>query len=229
MSSLPDFNVLDPLNLGGGKGPDITIREALDPGGIGINKNGLLEGKFPGSWGSGGGGQGMTPQEQLAYNEAQPYLQEYNSGVLDPANQALVNQGDTNQTAAALQSFANAGMSNSTSQFALTGNVTPGSKTGGFQAGAGSAIDVQKATETQQILQQDLSNAMAYLGVAAGDANAMTQLNLNQNAEVVSALGAASSAFGDLLGNQGIITAQQQQLDNYTASYGADNYGQTVA
>lgn len=145
---------------------------------------------------------GMTPQEQEAYNLAQPYLAEYESGKLNANDQALVNQGDTNSTAAALQSFASSGMSASSSQFGVTGKVTKPTATTGFQAGSGSGIDLQKASNTQAILSQDLQNGLAYLGVAAGDAQALTAVNLSENAQVVASLGAASASFGQIFGNQ---------------------------
>lgn len=157
---------------------------------------------------------GMTPQEQLAYNAAQPYLAEYSSGKLNANDQAEVNLGDTNQTAAALQSFASSGMGASSSQFAQTGKVTKGNASGGMQAGAGSAIDVNKASATQQILTNDLNTGLAYLGVASGDAQALTAVNLQQNSNVVAMLGAASMAFGNILGQ----TGPSQDLTNQDTS-----------
>lgn len=144
----------------------------------------------------------MTPEEVEAYNAAQPFLSEYESGTLNPANTALVNQADTNATEAALQGFANAGISNSTARVQTTGTIQH--PTGQpLQAGAGSGIDVAKASNTQQILQTDLQNGLAYLGVASGDAQALSSLNLTQNANITDSLGAASEAFGKIYGGAG--------------------------
>jgi hypothetical protein len=143
----------------------------------------------------------MTPQELLAYNAAQPFLQEYQSGKLNPADKALVRQADTNATEAALQSFANAGISDSTARVQTVGTVKHVGS--GVQAGSGSGIDVAKASNTQQILQTDLQNALAYLGVASGDAQALTGVNLTQNANITASLGAASEAFGKIYGGAG--------------------------
>lgn len=149
----------------------------------------------------------MTPQEIAAYNAAQPFLAEYNSGTLNSANQALVNQADTNATESAAQSFANAGMTNSSSAMATIGTVTPGTIKGnvatGVQAGAGSGIDLVKASNTQQILQSDLNNALAYLGVASGDAQALSAVNLQANENIAASLQQASKSFGTIAGSPG--------------------------
>lgn len=151
----------------------------------------------------------MSSPEQLALNSAQPYLAEYQSGQLDPANQAAVNQADTNATSAALQSFANAGILDSTSRFATTGNVKGG------QAGASSAIDVGKATQTQGILQQDLNIGLDYLGIASGDANAQMALQVAQNQQIASDLQTASQSLGQIYGSY-----QQNQVAAQTGGTG---------
>ena len=165
-----------------------------------------------------------TPQEQQAYDAAQPFLAEYNSGKLDPANKALVQQADTNSTEAALQSFANSGMISSSSRMQTTGVVKPGNANRGLQAGAGSNIDVAKASNTQQILTTDLNNALAYLGVAAGDAQALTAVNLQQNQNIVDALGAASQAFGKIYGSQPGTTSGLTQVNEAQQVNDAANF-----
>ena len=184
-------NVSDPLHI-------------WSPGSTGAG-----HGAFGGMLFGGSNGAGMSPEEQLALKSAQPYLDEYQSGQLDPANKAAVNQADTNATSAALQSFANAGILDSTSRFATTGNVKGG------QAGASSAIDVGKATQTQGILQQDLNIGLDYLGIASGDANAQMALQVAQNQQIASDLQTASQSLGQIYGSY-----QQNQVAAQTGGTG---------
>ncbi|MHB8406308.1 MAG: hypothetical protein ACYDCJ_12890 [Gammaproteobacteria bacterium] len=210
---------LDPLNLTGlnnGNSISGNIQNTLDPlhlwSGGSTGGNQWVGGALFGNKST----AGMTPEEQLALSQAEPYLAEYQSGKLDPANQGAVNQADTNATSAALQSFANAGMLNSSSEFATTGQVQKnkaGVSTG--QAGVSSAIDLGKQTQTQAILQQDLNIGLDYLGIASGDASAQMALQVAQNQQIASDLQSASQSFGQIYGSY-----QQNQLAAQTASTG---------
>ena len=139
----------------------------------------------------------MSPQEVLAYNQGESYLTQYKSGQLAPADKVAVKQADANSTASILQTMANAGMSSSTTQFALTGYTQDG------QAGGGSEVDMQKASNTQSVLSSYLQDAIGYLGVASGDAAAMASVNLNQSQQIIGLMGAASQSFGSILGSMG--------------------------
>lgn len=148
----------------------------------------------------GGGGSSspsQTPAEAEAYQAAQPFLQEYNSGKLNAPNQAAVNLIDTNQTANTLQQFASSGMLGDSQLANLVGTVKKGGATGGMQAGAGSVIDLSKLSLTQQILQSDLNTGMAYLSISSGQAADLAGVQQEQSSLLANALGsAANSAAG---------------------------------
>lgn len=147
----------------------------------------------------GGSSPAQTPAETMAYKAAQPFLQEYNSGKLTPADQAVANLADTNQTASTLQQFAASGMLGDSQLGNLLGTVKKGDATSGMQAGAGSEVDLSKLTLTQQILQSDLNTGMAYLQISSGQAADLAGVQQEQSQILAQALGkAASSAAGIL-------------------------------
>lgn len=145
----------------------------------------------------------QTPAEAMAYKAAQPYLAEYNSGALNPADQALVNLGDTNSTATALQNFAQMGMLGSSALGLTTGIVTKGGASGGMQAGAGSSIDLSKLSNTQQILQTDLKIGMDYLQISSGQAADLAGIQQEQSNMLANALGTAAGAAVNIFGPSG--------------------------
>lgn len=170
----------------------------------------------------------QTPAESMAYKAAQPFLQEYNSGVLNPADQAVVNLGDTNSTATTLQNFAQMGMLGSSALGLTTGVVTKGGPSGGMQAGAGSSIDLSKLSNTQKILQSDLQIGMDYLQISSGQAANLAGIQQEQSALLANALGtmagAAVNIFGPSGGNGGnpgtdIMGTQSQNNPFYTGNF----------
>lgn len=144
-----------------------------------------------------------TPAEAEAYQAAQPYLNEYNSGKLNAADQATANLADTNQTAGILQSFASSGMSGSSALASLVGNVTKGNASEGMQAGAGSTVDLNKLTLTQQILQSDLNTGMAYMQISAGQAADLAGAQQEQSQMLADAFGKAAGGFASIMGSGG--------------------------
>lgn len=155
--------------------------------------------------GKGGGSSqpSQTPAEAMAAQQAQPFLAEYNSGRLSASDQALVNQANTNQTAVALQSLAGSGMAASSSLGTLVGTVSKPSSTGGFQAGAGSSIDLSKLSLSQQILQSDLQTGMAYLQISSGQAADLAGIQADQSAAMAKSLSVASESLASVLGTAG--------------------------
>ena len=141
----------------------------------------------------------QTPAEAMAYQQAQPFLQEYNSGRLNAPNQAVVNLADTNQTASTLQQFASSGMLGSSSLANLVGTVKKGDASGGMQAGAGSVIDLSKLSLTQHILQTDLNTGMAYLSISSGQAADLAGVQQEQSAALANALGVAANSAAGIL------------------------------
>lgn len=150
--------------------------------------------------GKGGSSQpSQTPAEAMAYRQAQPFLEEYNSGKLNAPNQAVVNLADTNQTASTLQQFASSGMLGSSQLANLVGTVKKGDASGGMQAGAGSVIDLSKLSLTQQILQTDLNTGMAYLSISSGQAADLAGVQQEQSAALANALGVAANSAAGIL------------------------------
>jgi len=145
----------------------------------------------------------QTPAEAMAYQQAQPFLQEYNSGKLNAPNQAVANLADTNQTASTLQQFANSGMLGDSSLANLVGTVKKGNASGGMQAGAGSVIDLSKLSLTQQILQTDLNTGMAYLSISSGQAADLAGVQQEQSAALAQALGKAADSAAGILSSSG--------------------------
>lgn len=145
----------------------------------------------------------QTPAEAEAYQAAQPYLDEYNSGKLNKADQASANLADTNQTAGTLQSFASSGMLGSSALASLVGKVTKGNARHGMQAGAGSTIDLNKLTLTQQILQNDLTTGMAYMQISAGQAADLAGVQQEQAQVLADAFGKAAGGFASIMGSGG--------------------------
>ena len=152
--------------------------------------------------GKGGGGSApaTTPAEAQASASAQPYLAEYNSGKLNATDQATVNLADTNQTAAALQSFAESGMGASTSLGQAVGTVKKGTSTAGMQAGAGSAVDLSKLSLSNQILNYDLQMVQAYLQISSGQAADLATIQQDQAQATAAAFGKVSQSFAQILG-----------------------------
>lgn len=151
--------------------------------------------------GKGGGGSPQTtPAEQQASASAQPYLAEYNSGRLNSTDQQTVNLADTNQTAAALQSFAESGMGASTSLGQAVGTVTKGTSTTGMQAGAGSAVDLSKLSLTNQILNYDLQMGQAYLQISSGQAADLATIQQDEAQATAAAFSKISQSFASILG-----------------------------
>lgn len=149
---------------------------------------------------SGGGSPRTTPAEQQASASAQPYLAEYNSGKLNDADQATVNLADTNQTAAALQSFAESGMGASTSLGQAVGTVKKGDSTMGMQAGQGSAVDLSKLSLTNQILNYDLQMGQAYLQISSGQAADLATIQQDEAQATAAAFSKISQSFAQILG-----------------------------
>lgn len=150
--------------------------------------------------GGGGGSPSTTPAEAQASASAQPYLAEYNSGKLNATDQSTVNLADTNQTAAALQSFAESGMGASTSLGQAVGTVTKGTSTHGMQAGAGSAVDLSKLSLTNQILNYDLQMGQAYLQISSGQAADLATIQQDQAQATAQAFSHISQSFAQILG-----------------------------
>lgn len=150
--------------------------------------------------GGGGGSPQTTPAEQQASNSAQPYLAEYNSGQLNANDQSTVNLADTNQTAAALQSFAESGMGASTSLGQAVGTVKKGTSTTGMQAGAGSAVDLSKLSLTNQILNYDLQMGQAYLQISSGQAADLASIQQDEAQAQAAAFSKISQSFASILG-----------------------------
>lgn len=141
----------------------------------------------------------QTPAEAMAYRQAQPFLQEYNSGKLNAADQATVNLADTNKTASTLQQFASSGMLGDSQLANLVGIVKKGGATGGMQAGAGSEIDLSKLSLTQATLQNDLNVGMAYLQISSGQAADLASVQAEQSAALANALGSAANSAAGIL------------------------------
>lgn len=154
--------------------------------------------------GKGGSSQpSQTPAEAMAYRQAQPFLQEYNSGTLNPSDQAVVNLGDTNRTATTLQNFAQMGMLGSSALGTTVGVVKKGDASGGMQAGAGSSIDLSKLSDTQQILHADLNTAMGYLEISSGQAADLAGIQQEQSNLLANALGTMAGAAVNIFGPSG--------------------------
>ena len=165
----------------------------------------------------------QTPAEAMAYQQAQPFLQEYNSGKLNAPNQAVANLADTNQTASTLQQFANSGMLGDSSLANLVGTVKKGHASGGMQAGAGSVIDLSKLSLTQQILQTDLNTGMAYLSISSGQAADLAGVQQEQSAALANALGKAADSAAGILSSSG--QTPQAGTDMSTGYTGASSVG----
>lgn len=172
--------------------------------------------------GKGGGSSApsTTPAEQQASASAQPYLAEYNSGKLNSTDQATVNLADTNQTAAALQSFAESGMGASTSLGQAVGTVKKGDDTMGMQAGAGSAVDLSKLSLTNQILNYDLQMGQAYLQISSGQAADLATIQQDEAQATAQAFSRVSQSFAQILGTPETSTdfPSQSQIDQGLSS-----------
>lgn len=154
--------------------------------------------------GKGGSSQpSQTPAEAMAYRQAQPFLQEYNSGRLNPSDQAVVNLADTIHTASTLQQFASSGMLGSSSLANLVGTVKKGDASGGMQAGAGSSIDLSKLSDTQKILHSDLNMAMDYLEISSGQAADLAGIQQEQSNLLANALGTMAGNAVNIFGPSG--------------------------
>lgn len=141
-----------------------------------------------------------TPAEAQASASAAPYLAEYNSGKLSAADQSTVNLADTNQTGAALQSFAENGMGASTSLGQSVGVVTKGTSQHGMQAGAGSAVDLAKLSMTNQILNYDLQMGQAYMQISSGQAADLASIQTAAAQAQAAAFSKVSQSFMGILG-----------------------------
>jgi hypothetical protein len=153
-----------------------------------------------GGKGGGSAAPSTTPAEAQAAASAQPYLAEYNSGKLNATDQSTVNLADTNQTGAALQSFAESGMRGSSALGQTVGTVTPGNSTQTMQAGAGSTVDLSKLSLTQQILNYDLQMGQGYLQISSGQAADLASIQQQQSQETAAALGQVSKSFAQIIG-----------------------------
>lgn len=162
-----------------------------------------------------------TPAEAQASASAQPYLAEYNSGRLNANDQATVNLADTNQTAAALQSFAESGMGASTSLGQAVGTVTKGNAQQGMQAGAGSAVDLSKLSMTNQILNYDLQMGQAYLQISSGQAADLATIQADEAQATARAFSNVSQSFANILGYSNTPGTDLFGEDPYTAAQSA--------
>lgn len=162
----------------------------------------------------------QTPAEAMAYQQAQPFLQEYNAGKLNAPNQAAVNLADTNQTASTLQQFASSGMLGSSQLANLVGTVKKGDASGGMQAGAGSVIDLSKLSLTQQILQTDLNTGMAYLSISSGQAADLAGIQQEQSAALANALGKAADSAAGILAGPSQAPAPGTDIGSLAGGYG---------
>ena len=162
----------------------------------------------------------QTPAEAMAYQQAQPFLQEYNAGKLNAPNQAVVNLADTNQTASTLQQFASSGMLGSSSLANLVGTVKKGDASGGMQAGAGSVIDLSKLSLTQQILQTDLNTGMAYLSISSGQAADLAGVQQEQSAALANALGVAANSAAGILASSDPTPPPGTDVGSLASGYG---------
>lgn len=168
----------------------------------------------------------QTPAESMAYKAAQPFLQEYNAGVLNPANQATVNLADTNQTASTLQQFAAAGMLGNSALANLVGTVKKGDASGGMQAGAGSVIDLSKLSLTQKVLQTDLDTGMAYLSISSGQAADLAGVQQEQSAALANALGVAANSAAGILASSDQTPPPGTDIGSMASGYaGAQSVG----
>lgn len=170
--------------------------------------------------GKGSSTPAQTPAETMAYQAAQPYLQEYNSGKLNAADQAVANIADTNQTASTIQQFASSGMLGDSQLGYLVGTVKKGDASGGMQAGAGSSVDLSKLTLTQQILQSDLNTGMAYLQISSGQAADLAGVQQEQSQELASALGKAASSAAGILSTPSQTPPAGTDLGSVAGQYG---------
>lgn len=224
-------NGLDPLDLvhnTSHRGLGSTLTNSIDPGNIfGDNKK-----NYPGGGGlfkKGSHKKGMSAVEQVDYQQAKKYLDQYNSGKLTANGQEALATGDTNRTGTLLQALGNAGMRGSSAEGLLLGDVQKGTATHGFEAGKGSGIDLQMQSLKEQMLEEDKNIGLAYLGMSSGQAEDLALLQQQQAKLTQELLGKVGSALTSIMGSEatpgtgtGTTGAVYQEPDGHGGTYGVN-------
>jgi len=131
--------------------------------------------------------QGLGTDAQATANQL---IQQYQSGTLNPTQQASLTQLVQNTKNQLKQYYASIGQADSTSA-----------------QQAYSQVDQQAQVLTQQMLDQALTNGLQAIGVAQGPLNTVAQYQLGQDAQLAQSFGNFATSVGTLFGRQSGTTA----------------------